>query len=43
MVASPQYVDFMSSRNMPETTKDYAFALAGMGLYLFQNRRQKDR
>ncbi len=40
LVASPQYIDFMSQRNFPETAKDYAFALAGMGLYMFQQKRR---
>lgn len=40
-VAASQYVDFWSSRNLPETAKDYAFALAGMALFMYQNRRQE--
>jgi hypothetical protein len=42
LVASPQYVDFMSSRNLPETSKDYLFALGGLGLFMLQNKRQKN-
>jgi hypothetical protein len=39
-VAAPQYVDFLSTRNLPETAKDYAFSLVGMGIYMLQNRRK---
>lgn len=40
IVASPAYADFLSTRNLPETAKDYAFSLIGMGVYMFQNRRK---
>lgn len=39
-VATSQYVEFWAGRNTPETTKDYFFALAGLGLYLWQERRK---
>ncbi|HVX57677.1 MAG TPA: hypothetical protein VHA37_08160 [Candidatus Saccharimonadales bacterium] len=38
-VATGQYIEFWSSRNAPETLKDYAFALAGLGLFMWQERR----
>lgn len=43
LIASPEYVNFMSSRNLPETAKDYGFSLLGMGLYMLQQRRSMKR
>jgi hypothetical protein len=40
--AVSEYANFWTTRNLPETGKDYAFALAGLGLFLFQNRRQNN-
>ena len=39
-MAMPEYAEFWATRNLPETGKDYAFALAGLGIYMFQNRRK---
>ncbi len=39
LIADPQYINFLSAQNLPETTKDYAFALLGAGLFILQNRR----
>ncbi len=41
IIASPQYADFLSTRNLPETAKDYGFSLLGAGLYMLQNRRKQ--
>lgn len=40
-VASPDYSNFLAPQRLPETGKDYMFALAGMGLYLLQRRRHE--
>jgi hypothetical protein len=40
LVASPEYVNFLSAQNLPETGKDYVFTLAGLGLFLLNNRRK---
>lgn len=39
LLSSPGYGDFLSQQNVPETLKDYAFALGGSALFLLQNRK----
>lgn len=39
-VASPEFVDFLSRQNLPETAKDYAAALLGAALVAVQLRRK---
>jgi hypothetical protein len=40
--SSPQTFNFLSERNLPETAKDYLFALTGLSLFLYQSRNEKD-
>lgn len=39
LVSSPEYANFLAANAMPETIKDYLFALGGLGLFLYQNRQ----
>jgi len=38
-IASERTQNFMSTQNAPETLKDFIFALGGMGIILFQERK----
>ncbi len=41
--AIPEFADFWTSRNLPETSKDAIAAALGFGVFMLTNRRREQR